>query len=94
MPQTATLQIKLDPQIKLDANALFSSMGLTTADAVKLFLKQSLNQNAIPFNIIPSQSYFTSEEIEEISQARADIKKGEYVELSPEEDTQDFLAKL
>jgi addiction module RelB/DinJ family antitoxin len=94
MSQTATLQIKLDPQFKQDASDLFSSMGLTTADAVKLFLKQSLNRNMIPFDIQPSQSYFTPKDIEDISNARINIKKGEFVELTPDMKVEDFLAKL
>ena len=68
MSQTATLQIKLDPQFKQDANDLFSSMGLTTADAVKLFLKQSLNRRSMPFEIQPAEAYFTDVERKEIYQ--------------------------
>lgn len=94
MSQTATLQIKLDPQFKQDASDLFSSMGLTTADAVKLFLKQSLNRKAIPFNIEPSQEYFTTDDIEDINNARINIKKGEFVELTPDMKVEDFLSKL
>jgi addiction module RelB/DinJ family antitoxin len=94
MSQTATLQIKLDPQFKQDVSDLFFSMGLTTADAVKLFLKQSLNRKAIPFDIQPSQSYFTPNELEDINNARSNIKKGEFVELTPDMKVEDFLAKL
>jgi addiction module RelB/DinJ family antitoxin len=93
MSQTATLQIKLDPQFKQDASDLFSSMGLTTADAVKLFLKQSLNRNAIPFDIQPSPSYVTPDDIQDINNARINIKKGEFVELTPDMKVEDFLAK-
>ena len=64
MLQTATIQIKLDPAMKQAVHSLYSSMGLTTTDAVKLFFKQSLNNNALPFEVKAPSGYFTPEEKE------------------------------
>jgi DNA-damage-inducible protein J len=94
MSQTATLQIKLDPQVKQAASDLFSSMGLTTADAVKLFLKQSLNSHSIPFQIKAQVEYFSQEDIKEINEARTNIENGEYIELTPDMSVKEFLATL
>lgn len=93
MPQTATIQIKLDPQLKQDANNLFSGMGLTTVDAIKLFLKQSLNTNSIPFEIKPVP-YFSDAEREEIAQAIINIENGEYIELTPDMSVEEFFANM
>jgi DNA-damage-inducible protein J len=94
MPQTATLQIKLDPQIKQEANELFLSMGLTTADAVKLFLKQSLNSQSIPFEIKPAKPYFTDQEREEITQAMQDVKDGKYFTFDTQDKMEEYFNKL
>ena len=41
MAKTANLNIRVDPEIKSSAEALFSSFGLTVSDAVNIFLHQS-----------------------------------------------------
>ena len=50
--QTATIQIKIDPKLKSDAIKLFDDIGLNLSDAIKLFLKQSVNTNSLPFQPI------------------------------------------
>ncbi len=94
MLQTATLQIKLDPQIKQDANTLFSSMGLTTADAVKLFLKQSLNTQSIPFEIKPAPGYFSDEERAEIAQGIQDVKAGKTFKFKSQSEMEEYFNNL
>ena len=52
---TAVLQTRVDMQIKKEAEMLFNSLGLDTSTAIRLFLKQAVNQQKIPFEIIPPQ---------------------------------------
>jgi DNA-damage-inducible protein J len=94
MPQTATLQIKLDPKIKQEASDLFASMGLTTSDAIKLFLKQSLNTNSIPFDIKPAPSYFSDEEKEEIAQSIKDARTGKTFSFDSQEELESYFNNL
>lgn len=44
-----TLQTRINEDLKQQADSLFKGMGLTTTDAVRLFLTQSVNQGALPF---------------------------------------------
>ena len=48
----ANLQIRVDDTLKADADRLFSSIGLDTSSAVRLFLKQSVMRGGIPFALL------------------------------------------
>ena len=50
MPAVST-NIKIDPVVKQQAQALFSDMGMSLSTAVNIFLKQSIRDQAIPFRI-------------------------------------------
>jgi DNA-damage-inducible protein J len=44
-----TVQARVNPELKRDAEAVFAAMGLTTAEAIRLFLQQSVNSGRLPF---------------------------------------------
>jgi DNA-damage-inducible protein J len=46
-----TLQINVDEEIKEKANTLFRELGTTTSAAVNMFLRQSLIQRGLPFQV-------------------------------------------
>ena len=48
---TVPTQIRIDSEIKKQANALFSSIGLDMSTAVNLFLYQCVLRGGLPFNI-------------------------------------------
>jgi len=54
-PKTATFQMRINPEIKAEAEKVFSRCGLTLTDAVNVFLQQSLNVGGMPF-IVSSDS--------------------------------------
>ena len=51
MIKTANLNIRIDPQTKKGAEQLFSSFGITISDAVNIFLRQSLMEGGLPFEM-------------------------------------------
>ena len=51
MPRTAVLNLRIEPDIKADAEELFGSFGLTVTDAVNVFLRQSLMRGGFPFEV-------------------------------------------
>jgi addiction module RelB/DinJ family antitoxin len=51
MAQTALIQVRVDAELKKEAEALFNGMGLDTSTAVRVFLKQAIAQKSIPFTI-------------------------------------------
>ena len=51
MLKTANLNIRIDPKTKKGAEELFSSFGITISDAVNIFLRQSLMEGGLPFEM-------------------------------------------
>ncbi|MCL2722786.1 MAG: type II toxin-antitoxin system RelB/DinJ family antitoxin [Treponema sp.] len=47
----ATIQIRVDDSTKTAADSLFSSLGLDTSTAVRMFLMASLEYDGLPFAI-------------------------------------------
>ena len=78
---TAILQTRVDTETKKEAEALFNSLGLDITTAIRLFLKQAINQQKIPFDIVPPQEIFseyTLSEIEEAKKISSDSKTKSY----------------
>ena len=48
-PKTGTFQMRINPEIKNEAERIFSQCGLTLTDAVNVFLQQTLNVGGMPF---------------------------------------------
>lgn len=47
----ATLQIRVDDTLKQEADALFSSLGLDTSTAIRIFLNAAVENDGIPFSV-------------------------------------------
>ena len=55
---TTTLQVRLDPRLKKEADHFFSAAGLDTTTAVRMFLRQVIIRKAIPFDIVADDSFY------------------------------------
>lgn len=49
--KTASVVVKVEPELKAEAEKLFSELGLTLSSAVYLFLRQSIQEGSLPFQI-------------------------------------------
>lgn len=47
----ANINLRIDPEIKKQAEAMFADMGLTMSTAINIFIRQALRQGKIPFEI-------------------------------------------
>ena len=59
MARKVSLNISIDPELKKTASAVFKELGLDMTTAITLFLKQSVREYRIPFEItlnIPNQA--------------------------------------
>ncbi len=50
-----TVQARISPQLKQDAEAILSAMGFSTADAIRVFLQQTVNSGEFPFQPTPKR---------------------------------------
>ena len=51
MTRSADIHVRTDPETKAGAERLFSTFGITTSDAVNMFLRQSLLVGGLPFEL-------------------------------------------
>lgn len=51
MAKTANINVRTDPAIKAEAEALFASFGITVSDAINIFLHKSIAEGGIPFEV-------------------------------------------
>ncbi len=51
MSKTTTITVRLDPMVKRNAQDVFKELGLTTTQAISLFLNQVSIQKGMPFEL-------------------------------------------
>lgn len=69
--------IKIDPELKKEAQELFNELGMNLTTAVNIFLAQAVREQAIPFKVgmdIPNEE--TKAAIKEAEEMIADPSKG------------------
>ncbi len=49
--KTKSLQIRIDTELKDEADELFEQLGTSTNEAVKIFLKTAVRTKGIPFSV-------------------------------------------
>jgi DNA-damage-inducible protein J len=56
MPRTTTIQARIDPDIKKDAQAVLNKLHISMSEAISLYLTQVALHKGIPFEIkIPNE---------------------------------------
>ena len=53
--QTSNLTVRLDAQLKKDAEQLFNDLGMTLSGAINIFLHQAIEQQGLPFQVRKSR---------------------------------------
>jgi len=72
MSDLASLNVKIDRQVKTDADTIANAMGMTLSTAINIFVRQMVNERAIPFRIQIAD--MEAEELERIRQKRLSAK--------------------
>lgn len=71
MAKSSALTIRIDPNIKAEADAVLNYLGITTSEAITLFLRQVVLNGGIPFPIqAPAYNKETLEAIEDVNNNR------------------------
>ncbi len=56
MNKAATINARIEPALKLEAEAILHKVGLSSAEAIRLFYSQVCLQNGLPFEVkIPNK---------------------------------------
>lgn len=51
MAKTETLHIRIDPEVKSKVEAILNRLGMSTTEAVTIFLYQVILQGGLPFSV-------------------------------------------
>ena len=78
MAQT-NLTIRIDEDIKREAESLFSKIGLNTTTAINVFFRQAIREQAIPFELKPYDDYYTGKRLARILRSKAQAEMGKIV---------------
>ena len=78
MAMDATLQIRMNSDLKAQVEELYRSMGTSFAEAVRIFAQQSLREGGMPFRpTLRIWGDMTTQEINaKLLQSEADISQG------------------
>jgi len=74
MPETINVTIRLDKEIKEDAERLFNGFGMNLSTAFNIFARQALRQGKIPFEIY--DPFYSEKNQAELLRRIADIEAG------------------
>ncbi|MCI0692909.1 type II toxin-antitoxin system RelB/DinJ family antitoxin [candidate division KSB1 bacterium] len=84
MPNTATVKVKIEPELKKEAEKIFQKLGLTPMEAINLFYRKVKLEKTLPFEAkIPN---------DETLQAIEDAEKRK--NLTECDDVNDLMRKL
>lgn len=73
MPKTANINLRIEPDIKAKAEAVYTSLGISVTDAINVFLRASIMEGGFPFQ--PKQPRYNRETVLAMQEAR-DIMAG------------------
>lgn len=51
MAKTATINMRVNSEIKTNAESIFSSLGMTLTEAINVFLHKSVMEGGLPFDV-------------------------------------------
>ena len=68
MSKTATINMRIEPTVKAQAEDVFSSFGISITDAINVFLHASIMEGGFPFQ--PKRPCYNKETLLAIQEAR------------------------
>jgi len=90
----STIQVRIDPKTKKAAKKILDKVGLDMSSAIKVYLKQIILTEGIPFSLL-TENGLTIQQEREILKASEEAKKGMNVDGPFEgEEAIEFLSKL
>lgn len=76
MANTVNVNIRMDEETKKQAERLFADLGLNMTTAINVFVKQCLNNNGLPFEVVRKDEFYNSFNMEVLKQSIAQLEAG------------------
>ncbi len=73
-PKSSTFQMRINPEVKQEIEALYARQGLSFTDAVNMFIQQSFYMDGLPFIASPeNEEYMKAKAVKRLM---AEVQKG------------------
>jgi DNA-damage-inducible protein J len=83
MPKTASINVRIEPALKERAEQIFAALGVSTSDAIGMFLRQVVLRRGMPFDLsIPNAETIAA--LEELDRGGGGVFQGSTRELFDE----------
>jgi len=80
MAGTTNLNIRIDKELKEQAEVFFSELGLNMSSAFNIFVRQSLRQGKIPFELsIVADPFYSSTNMAVLRQSIQEANEGKFI---------------
>jgi DNA-damage-inducible protein J len=76
---TTSITVRMDTELKKQAETLFDDMGLTMTTAITLFAKAVVRQNKIPF-VIAADPFYSESNMARLRESIANLNAGKGIE--------------
>ena len=86
---SANINIRVDGNVKNQAQDLFASMGLDMTTAINIFLRQSIQKKAIPFELVAVETHQTTREFGRYQSKMGEANDHDWFE--PLEDFEEYM---
>ena len=82
----ATIQVRVDDDLKLQAGSIYEKLGLDLSSAIRMFLKRSVSAKGIPFSmILDDEPYDASKATQAMKNMNASAKINGIADMSLDE---------
>jgi len=86
MAGTTNLNIRIDKELKEHAEVFFNELGLNMSSAFNIFVRQSLRQGKIPFELsIVADPFYSSSNMAALNRSIQEARDGKFVTRTLEE---------
>lgn len=78
MTNTTTVSLRMDKDLKEQADTIFGEMGMTLSTAVNIFVKQTMLQGKLPFDIYVD-AFYSKENQAKLKKSIKELKEGKVI---------------
>jgi len=84
----ASITVRIDDDLKRDAESLFGKLGLSMSSAINVFFRQAIREQAIPFEVkavSKYDEYFNEYNMKILEESMAQARAGQIIVKTMEE---------
>ena len=85
MAQSVNVNIRMDEDLKKQAEQLFADLGMNMTTAINVFVRQSISYGGIPFEIVRKDDFYGDYNMQTLKKSVQQLEQGKVVVKTIEE---------